>query len=273
MANFVSSIPRRLEGKVAIVTGGASGIGASAVALFHLHGARVVIADIQDDLGRALAHKLGNDVIYTHCDVTDEDQITHLVDSAVAELGHLDIMYSNAGVINGGDDFKSILDADKEKIERILRVNLVGGLLVAKHAARVMVPNRKGCILFTASACTEVAGIAPYSYTASKFGIVGLTKGLAVEMGLHGIRVNCVSPFGLLTGSAAHGGKTADMFEKMMGHVGNLKGKILTAEDVAKAALYLASDEAAYVSGVNFVVDGGYSVVNPTLSNVRNAPR
>ncbi|KAK6139874.1 hypothetical protein DH2020_026388 [Rehmannia glutinosa] len=258
-----STMNRRLEGKVAIVTGGASGIGASTVHLFLEHGANVVIADIQDELGQALSDKLGDNVCYMHCDVSNEEQVSDLVDSTVAKFGHLDIMYSNAGIIN--NDFGSILHVQKEQIERILSVNLIGGFLVAKHAARVMVPNKKGCIMFTASACTKIAGIADSSYAASKYGIVGLTKNLATELGLHGIRVNCISPFGVLTGSAIHDETKKAMFDRIMGEVGNLKGKLLKAEDVAKAALYLGSDEGSYVSGMNLVVDGGYSVVNPSL--------
>ncbi|KAG8376777.1 hypothetical protein BUALT_Bualt09G0099100 [Buddleja alternifolia] len=217
-----SSVGRRLEGKVAIVTGGASGIGASTVQLFHDNGAKVVIADIQDNLGQALSDKLNDNVCYIHCDVSDEDQVRTLVNDTVSKFGHLDIMYNNAGVMNGV--FNSIVTTEKKDIERMLSVNLV----------------------------------------ASKYGIVGLTKNLAAELGFHGIRVNCISPFGVLTGSDIDETKE-EYFEKMMSAVGNLKGNVLKAEDIAKAAVYLASDEACYVSGMNFVVDGGYSVVNPTL--------
>ncbi|KAH6762158.1 Rossmann-fold superfamily protein [Perilla frutescens var. hirtella] len=258
---------RRLEGKVVIVTGGASGIGASTVALFHEHGAKVVIADIQDNVGQTLADNIGGDISYIHCDVTDEDEVRALVDTTVAKFGCLDIMYSNAGIMTDGSS-GSILNATKGALERTLGVNLVGAFLAAKEAARVMVPTKKGCIIFTASACTEIAGIAEHAYVASKYGIVGLTKSLAAELGSHGIRVNCVSPFGVLTGSYADDEMRKMMFEAIMSEVGNLKGKILKAEDIANAALYLASDEACYVSGMNLVVDGGYSVVNPTLSKV-----
>lgn len=251
------------------MTGGASGIGASTVSLFHEHGAKVVIADIQDNLGQTLAGRLGRNISYIHCDVTDENQVRALVDATVAKHGGVDIMFSNAGIVEGPT--VSIFDADKGALERLLGINLVGGFLAAKHAARVMSPTKKGCIIFTASACTEVAGISGPGYVASKYGIVGLMKSLAAELGSHGIRANCVSPFGVLTGIAAGDDKTKLMFEGLMSKVGNLKGKILTADDVAKAALYLASDEASYVSGVNLVLDGGYSVVNPMLSNVITA--
>ncbi|KAK4493085.1 hypothetical protein RD792_018081 [Penstemon davidsonii] len=260
-----SNVNKRLEGKVAIVTGGASGIGASTVNLFCEQGAKVVIADIQDNLGQSLAAKLGDNVLYVHCDVSDEEQVTNLVDTAVSEFGQLDIMYNNAGIMSG--IFESILNTNKSDLERMFGVNLIGAFLGAKHAARVMAPNKKGCILFTASSCTKIGGIAPHSYAASKYGVVGLTKNLACEMGKHGIRVNCISPFGVLTGSDVGAEKEA-MFEMMMGAVGNLQGKILKAEDIAKAALYLASDEACYVSGINLVVDGGYSVVNPSLMKI-----
>ncbi|KAL8517711.1 hypothetical protein ACS0TY_015808 [Phlomoides rotata] len=262
-----NAISRRLEGKVAIVTGGASGIGASTVRLFWEHGAKVVIGDIQDDKGRGLANNLGGErVCYIHCDVTNEDQIINLIDATVAKFGQLDIMCSNAGVME--TEIPSIINVQKSDLERILGVNLVGGFLAAKHAARVMIPNKKGSIIFTASACTKIAGIAPHSYTTSKHGIVGLAMSLAAELGLDGIKVNCISPFGLLTGSDADDEIKKVMFEKMMEGIGNLKGKVLNVEDIAKAALYLASDEGSYVSGMNLVVDGAFCVVNPSLFNI-----
>ncbi|XP_075517421.1 (+)-borneol dehydrogenase 1-like [Primulina tabacum] len=268
-----SSIHGRLEGKVAIVTGGASGIGASTVRLFFENGANVVIADVQDTLGQSIANNLDSSnthVCYVHCDVSNEDDIINLVDTTVSKFGHLDIMYNNAGIMNGASE--SILATKKADLERMLSVNLVGALLGAKHASRVMVPNKKGCILFTASSTTKIAGIATHSYAVSKYGIVGLTNNLAAELGSHGIRVNCISPFGVLTGSD-HSEEKVRRFEAFMGAVGNLKGGVLTAEDIAKAALYLASDEASYVSGMNLVVDGGYSVVNPTLMRATSMMR
>ena len=257
----------RLDGKVAIITGGASGIGASTVNLFHEHGAKVVIADLQDNLGQAIADKLGENVSYIHCDVTNEDEICNLIDTTVAKHGQLDIMYNNAGILDG--PFATILDTKKSDLERVLSVNLVGSFLGAKHAARVMVPQRKGCILFTSSAATAISGLSSHAYTASKCGMLGVARNLAAELGQYGIRVNCVSPYAVMTGSgmSTEGVSEADAtkLEAALSEVGNLKGQILKVEDVARAALYLASDEANYVSGLNLLVDGGYSVVNPSM--------
>uniref|UniRef100_A0A2N9ICY1 Tropinone reductase-like 1 n=1 Tax=Fagus sylvatica TaxID=28930 RepID=A0A2N9ICY1_FAGSY len=235
---------KRLDGKVAIITGGAGGIGSSTVHLFHEHGAKVVIADIQDNLGQAIADKLGENVSYIHCDVTNEDEISQAPSAR-------------------------ILDTKKSDLERVLSVNLVGSFLGAKHAARVMVPQRKGCILFTSSAATAISGLSSHAYTASKCGMLGVARNLAAELGQYGIRVNCVSPYAVMTGSgmSTEGVSEADAtkLEAALSEVGNLKGQILKVEDVARAALYLASDEANYVSGLNLLVDGGYSVVNPSM--------
>ncbi|CAN0879447.1 Tropinone reductase-like 2 [Linum grandiflorum] len=248
----------RLQDKVAIITGGASGIGAATVELFHQQGAKVVIADVQDSLGQALADKLHN-ITYVHCDVSNEDEVARLVDATVAKFGKLDIMYCNAGRVDRAHR-RSIVDASKSDLDRMIEVNLVGAFLGAKHAARVMIPNRKGNVLFTASACTAIGGLGSHVYAMTKYGILGLARNLAGELGRHGIRVNCVSPSGL----------SEEQLSRVKEHLsatGNLKGAILEAVDIAKAALFLASDDAQYVSGVNLLVDGGFSTINPTLIN------
>ncbi|CAN6210214.1 unnamed protein product, partial [Urochloa humidicola] len=259
-----SAAARRLEGKVAVITGGASGIGTCTARLFVQHGARVVIADIQDELGASLCAELGPAASsYVHCDVTCEDDVAGAVDHAVARFGKLDIMFNNAG-ISGAKCF-SIRESSKEDFERVLAVNLVGPFLGTKHAARVMVPARRGCIISTTSFASAVGGLAPHAYTSSKRALVGFTESAAGELGRHGIRVNCVAPAGVATPlSRAGAGTGADdkALEAFMEATANLKGVGLKVDDIAAAALFLASDDARYVSGQNLLVDGGFSVVN-----------
>ncbi|CAN1178848.1 Short chain aldehyde dehydrogenase 1 [Linum perenne] len=292
IASDVITAPR-LQGKVALITGGASGIGESTVRLFVQNGAKVLIADVQDKLGESLADKLGESlaqelglpetISFVHCNITSDSDVQNAVDTAISRYGQLDIMYNNAGI--GGNLETTILNSDNADFKRVLEINLFGSFLGAKHAARVMIPARKGCILFTGSVAASISGDLSYAYKASKHAILGLNNNLTVELGKYGIRVNTISPYGVATPMVTSGmqmdkkaGVATPMVtsgmqmdkkaaEEFMSAAGNLRGAILEPEDVAKAALYLASDDAKYVSGLNLIVDGGHNHNHPLFAS------
>ncbi|KAL3755587.1 hypothetical protein ACJRO7_002612 [Eucalyptus globulus] len=261
-----------LEGRVALITGGASGIGEITARVFAHHGAKVVIADVNDSLGKSVRDSLGQDTVsYVHCDVTNESQIKAAVAEAVSAYGKLDIMFNNAGITDPNK--VRIVDNDKADFERVLAVNVTGVFLGVKHAAQAMIPARRGCIINTASISSNIGGSASHAYTCAKHAVLGLTRNAAVELGQFGIRVNCLSPFGCATPLATKfvGLGPVEM-EALIGATANLKGVTLKAEDVANAALFLASDEARYVSGHNLFIDGGVTVVNPSFHMFQYPP-
>ncbi|KAJ7971589.1 secoisolariciresinol dehydrogenase-like [Quillaja saponaria] len=269
-----SAIPftKRLDGKVAIITGGASGIGECTARLFIKHGAKVLIADIQDELGHFVCTELGSreNISYVHCDVTCESDVQNVVELAVSKFGKLDIMFNNAGIPGITNHPSGTSNYDTETFKRVMDVNVFGAFLGAKYASKVMIPAKKGCILFTSSVASVTFGGTSAAYAASKTAVVGMTKNLCVELGQYGIRVNCISPFGVASPmlSQCMHNMEKKKIEEVVSSSANLKGEVVEAEDIAEAALYLGSDESKYVSGLNLVVDGGYSLTNPTFSRL-----
>ncbi|RWW53490.1 hypothetical protein BHE74_00040016 [Ensete ventricosum] len=252
-----------LEGKVALITGAASGIGKATAKLFAHHGARIVIADVQDEKGHPLCSALGPSVAsYDHCDVTNESDVQQAVDATVSHHGKLDVMFNNAGMI--GEPCLRLLESEKSDFERVVATNLVGSYLGTKHAARAMLPQRRGSIGITASVASVIASMTLVAYTCSKHAFLGLMKSAALELGRFGIRVNCVSPYALPTPLAMEFGMGEEELSANMEEHATLKGVRLKAEDVTEAVVYLASDESRYLNGLNLLVDGGFSTGKPS---------
>jgi NAD(P)-dependent dehydrogenase (short-subunit alcohol dehydrogenase family) len=247
----------RIEGKVAIVTGGASGIGAGTVRRFVEEGARVVVADLQVDAGKRLAAELGERARFIEADVADEHAVEAAVDLAVAEFGRLDCMFNNAGILGA---VGSISRTSVEDWDRSVAVLLRSVFLGMKHAARVMVPQRSGVIISTSSTAGITGGLGPHAYTACKTAVIGLTRSVAGELAQHGVRVNAIAPGNTVTGMTAfaYTGDASEIeatTERI--RAGSNLGIAGEPVDIANAALYLASDEARYVTGHCLVVDAG----------------
>ena len=251
----------RLDGKVAIVTGGASGIGEGTVRRFVAEGARVVIADLQREPGEALVRELGAATRFVPTNVTLEADVAAAVAAAVAEFGSLDVMFNNAGIVGA---VGHLADTPVEDWDRTVAVLMRGVFLGIKHAARVMIPQGSGSIISTSSTAGILGGLGPHCYTACKHAVIGLTKSAASELSANGIRVNAISPGSTvtpLTSAVITGDHTAT--ETAAKHIASTSalGLAILPDDIANAALYLASDEARFVTGHTLVVDAGQTTI------------
>ncbi|THU50137.1 hypothetical protein C4D60_Mb06t16920 [Musa balbisiana] len=254
----------RLEGKVALVTGGASGLGKATALEFIQEGASVVLADVNAQLGRQAAQQLGTKAEFVECDVTVEPQVAEAVDFAVARHGRLDIMHNSAGIA-GPPTTTDVARLDLANFDLVMGVNVRGTLAGVKHAARVMGPAGAGSIICVSSISGLMGGLGTHPYTISKFAVAGMVRSLAGDLCRRGVRINCISPFVTLTPlvvdqfTQLYGDVGRQRMEQMVDSVSELRGARSEEMDVAKAAVYLASDEAKYVSGHNLVVDGGFT--------------
>ncbi|RDX61499.1 hypothetical protein CR513_60264, partial [Mucuna pruriens] len=261
MAESTSTTTNRLLAKVAIVTGGASGIGEATARVLAEQGARmVVIADIQDELGDQVAASIGRQrCSYVHCDVADEEQVQNVVQSTVNVYGQVDIMFSNAGILSPSD--QTVHELDMSQLDRLFAVNVRGMAACVKHAARAMLERRvRGSIVCTASVHGSHGLRSATDYTMSKHAVLGLMRSASVQLAEHGIRVNCVSPNGLATPLTCKlRGMSEEKVQEVYQQYARLQGVLLTPRHVAEAVLFLVSDDSAFVTGLDLVVDGCFT--------------
>ncbi|WIM86088.1 SDR family oxidoreductase [Candidatus Mycobacterium wuenschmannii] len=252
-----------LTGKVAIVTGGASGIGAGIAEKFLTEGARVVIADVEEDRGERFAESLGGDVVFRRTDVSDQAQVTALVDSTVESFGRLDVMVNNAGV--SSKMHRSFLDDDLADFQRVMSVNVLGVMAGTRDAARQMASTGGGSIINLSSIGGIQAGGGVMSYRASKAAVIMFTQSSAIELAHFDVRVNAIAPGSIPTPilASSNSGKSREeleIFEQKIRAQMRADRPLQregTPEDVAEAALYLAGDRSRYVTGTVMRVDGG----------------
>jgi len=242
-----------LAGKVAIVTGGASGLGRAMVERFAAEGAKVVIADIDPEGGGALANEIGDAAMFHRTDVTDADAVQALVDATVERFGGLHVMVNNAGVASAMVRF---LHDDLSDFRRVVDINILGVLLGAQRAARHMKGHGGGSIINTSSTAGIDAGAGLISYRATKAAVIHVSRSIALDVAQYGIRVNCLVPGQIQTAMTTYDMDAVLKFTQPLPR----KGQV---EDVAEAALFLASDRSAQITGIVLPVDGGTTAGPP----------
>lgn len=249
---------QRLKGKVAVITGAASGIGAATARRFKEEGCALILGDIQSELGHDLAQELGDRAFFENCNVTLEADVKKLVDRALSAFGQLDIMFNNAGIVGA----KGPIDQTPADEWRITTDILINGVFYGvKHAAAAMKQQRSGSIINMSSVAGVMGGLGPHAYTTAKHAVIGLTTSASAELCQHNVRVNAIAPFSMATPMVADAHlqdhHATDEVAKTLAANSPLPGRAGTALDVANAALWLGSDESGYTSGLTLTTDAG----------------
>ncbi|HWY22776.1 MAG TPA: SDR family NAD(P)-dependent oxidoreductase [Candidatus Acidoferrum sp.] len=248
----------RLENKVALITGGTSGIGEATAAVFAQEGAKVTMTGRNEKRGHAVVEKIASDggkAIFIRSDVRKAEECRHVVDETLRAFGRLDILFNNAGVFFP----HTILDCTEEEWDLQMDINLKGTFLMSKAALPHMIEQRRGVIINNSSGWGIAGGDSAVAYCASKGGVVLLTKAMAIDHGRQGIRVNCICPGDVDTPMLPEDARMRGLKweDYLAGCANRPLGRIGTTDEIAKAALFLASDDSSFMTGSALVVDGG----------------
>src|SRR5947209_545429 len=250
----------RLQDKVALITGGTSGIGAATALLFAKEGAKIAITGRNEKRGHEIVSQIldsGGNAIFIQTDVSQADHCRRAVDETLQAFGRLDILFNNAGVFYA----HTTLDCTEEEWDLQVDINLKGTFLMSKFALPGMIAQGSGVIINNSSGCGIVGGDSAVAYCASKDGVVLLTKAMAIDHGRQGIRVNCICPGDVDTPMLPEDSRMRGMKweDYLAGCANRPLGRIGTPDEIAKAALFLASDDSSFMTGAALVVDGGGS--------------
>jgi NAD(P)-dependent dehydrogenase (short-subunit alcohol dehydrogenase family) len=251
----------RLDGKVAVITGAAGGIGREAALLFSAEGASICVADVLDEQGEATASEC-RDAFFQHVDVTDDSSVRAMYAATTERFGGIDVLYNNAGIMPPDD--ASILDTEPETLERVHQVNTRGVFLCCKHGIPYLLERGGGSVINVASFVALLgAATSQIAYTASKGAVLAMTREVAVEFARRGIRVNAICPGPVETPLLMRLFESDPAaYERRRVHIPI--GRLAQPREIAQGALFLASDEASYVTGSTFVVDGGIAAAYVT---------
>jgi NAD(P)-dependent dehydrogenase (short-subunit alcohol dehydrogenase family) len=254
----------RLEGKVALITGGASGMGKVASSMFAAEGAKVVLTDVSDDAGEAVAAEItqaGGQAAFVHADISKEADAKAMVEATVSRFGKLDVLYNNAGIMMGTD---GSVDTTEESVwDKTLAINVKGVAFGCKYGVPAMIASGGGSIINVASFVAWMgAATSQTAYTASKGAVLAMTREIAVEYARKGVRCNALCPGPIDTPLLAE--LLADPARRQRRFVHIPMGRLGQAEELAKAALFLASDDSSYMTGASLIVDGGITAAYVT---------
>ncbi len=260
---------RELDGKVAVITGAASGIGRATAELFIAEGAKVVVADVNEEAGQQLSAELGDNALFMRTDVANPEELQALVNGAIDTFGGLHIMFNNAGI--SGAQYDRFLDDPFDDFDKVVGVNWLGVMKGAQFAGRHMAKNGGGVILNNASIAGLLAGHALMTYRTTKAAVIQLSKCMAIDLAEYGIRVNCLVPGHIRTPLNAY--TEPGMTEAQSQKVRDALAPVWDANqplkrhgsppDVAQAALFLCSDRAAQITGITMPIDGGITAGDP----------